>query len=328
MNLESVLSGICGANVGILGDFCLDVYWKADMKRSLLSRETPHYPLPVVEERMSPGGAGNVAANAAALGAKVTAIGIVGSDWRGAALTDALRQHGIDTSLLIRSEHRVTNTYIKPLRAGISDVVYEDPRLDFENYDLPSGETEEALLEALRTAAKTLDVLCVCDQMQYGAITPKVRALVSQLAQEGLAVFVDSRQRIALYEHCIVKPNDVEAEAATGIADSEQAALALSRKNGCPAIVTVGERGCYVCENGKVIRCPARHVEPPVDFVGAGDTFLSGLACAYAAGASICDAAGFANAAASVTVKKIGTTGTASPDELRHAWRELQCNAN
>lgn len=324
MNLETVLKGICGAKVGILGDFCLDVYWKADMKRSLLSRETPHYPLPVVEERMSPGGAGNVAANAAALGANVTAIGIVGNDWRATALMDALEKNHVSTDKLIRADNRMTNTYIKPLRAGISDVVYEDPRLDFENYELPDENTESALLDVLKNAAQNLDVLCVCDQMQYGAITPKVRELVSELAKNGLAVFVDSRQRIGLYEHCIVKPNDVEAEAATGINDSEKAAKLLAEKNGCPAIVTVGEHGCYVCDGETVIRRPARKVEPPVDFVGAGDTFLSGLACAYAAGANITDAAMFANVASSVTVKKIGTTGTASPDEMRNAWRDIE----
>ena len=46
----------------VLGDFCLDIYWHADMQKSELSRETPHYPLPIVQERMSAGGAGNVAA--------------------------------------------------------------------------------------------------------------------------------------------------------------------------------------------------------------------------------------------------------------------------
>ena len=324
MNINELLSKIRNARVGILGDFCLDVYWKADMKRSQLSRETPHYPLPVVEERMSPGGAGNVAANAAALGAKVTAIGIVGSDWRGNALVNALNEHGISADTLIQANDRVTNTYIKPLRAGISDVVYEDPRLDFENYELPDEATEQALIDVLLKTAPDLDVLCVCDQMQYGSVTPKIRETVSKLAENGLPVFVDSRSRIGLYEHCIVKPNDVEAEAATGISDSEKAARFLSEKNGCPAIVTVGEHGCYVCENGNVVLRPARKVEPPVDFVGAGDTFLSGISCAYAAGAAITDAAMFANVASSITVKKIGTTGTASPDEMTRAWRDVE----
>ena len=73
---EKYFEQIKKLKVGIIGDFCLDVYWTAEMKKSELSRETPHYPLPVVEERMSAGGAGNVAVNVSSLGVgKVYAIG-------------------------------------------------------------------------------------------------------------------------------------------------------------------------------------------------------------------------------------------------------------
>ena len=65
--LEEILGRMDGVRAGLLGDVCLDVYWHADMRKSELSRETPHFPLPVVEERMSPGGGANVAANMAAL---------------------------------------------------------------------------------------------------------------------------------------------------------------------------------------------------------------------------------------------------------------------
>ena len=77
--------------IGVIGDFCLDVYWQADMTKSELSRETPHFPLPIVGERLSPGGAGNVVMNVLALEPKsVAAIGVFGDDWRGAALKDLL----------------------------------------------------------------------------------------------------------------------------------------------------------------------------------------------------------------------------------------------
>ena len=61
--LAALLHRVDGARVGLIGDLCLDLYWLADMKLSELSRETPHYPLPIVEERFAPGGAGNVATN-------------------------------------------------------------------------------------------------------------------------------------------------------------------------------------------------------------------------------------------------------------------------
>lgn len=65
--LKRRLEAVDGAKICLIGDFCLDIYWHADMRLSELSRETPHYPLPIVEERFSPGGAGNVACNIAAL---------------------------------------------------------------------------------------------------------------------------------------------------------------------------------------------------------------------------------------------------------------------
>ena len=67
MTLQEIFAGIDRARIAVVGDFCLDVYWMADMRRSRLSRETPHFPLPVTEERMSPGAAGNVACNIAAM---------------------------------------------------------------------------------------------------------------------------------------------------------------------------------------------------------------------------------------------------------------------
>ena len=93
--------------IGVIGDFCLDVYWHADMTKSELSRETPHFPLPVVRERMSPGGAGNVAMNLLALAPKaVHVIGVFGEDWRGHALQRA-GQH-IFNDIRVQKPHRLT----------------------------------------------------------------------------------------------------------------------------------------------------------------------------------------------------------------------------
>ena len=67
MTVDQILENIGKIRIAVIGDVCLDVYWTADMKKSVLSRETPHHPLPVVEEKMSPGGAANVIMNALAL---------------------------------------------------------------------------------------------------------------------------------------------------------------------------------------------------------------------------------------------------------------------
>ena len=294
--------------IAVIGDFCLDVYWHADMTRSELSRETPHFPLPIVQERLSPGGAGNVAMNLLALEPKsVSVIGVFGDDWRGAALKDLLKKGGADIAGVVTDPARVTNTYIKPLRKGYADnVVYEDPRLDFTNYDALTAATEAKLLKALDAVAKKIDALCVCDQMPFGCVTPAVRERICALARKGLTVIADSRDRIGLYTDVIVKPNEIEASLAK----------ALEARTGRPAIVTAGEKGCYISERSRVTHVPARKVTGEIDFCGAGDTFLSCLACATAAGFPLTDAAALACAASAVTIKKLKTTGTASRAEL------------
>ena len=323
--LQKILEDIKNVRVCVVGDVCLDIYWQADMKKSRLSRETPHFPLPVVSERCSLGGGGNVMANAAALGVRqVLPVSVLGADWRGGLLRDRMAALGMGFEGLVTDETRVSPCYAKPLRAGISDVVYEDPRLDFENYAPLSAQTEAALLAALFAAAEKADAVCVCDQLAFGAVTPAVRQALCALGKIK-PVIADSRERIALYKNVIVKPNAVEAAAALGAGAlaPEGAAKALSAKTGAPALVTLGEKGAVWCENGETRFIPAVPVAGPVDPVGAGDSFLAAFAAAYAAGAPGAQAAEFACLAAGVTVQKLGETGVASPEEILRLNRTL-----
>ena len=86
-------------------------------------------------------------------------------------------------------------------------------------------------------------------------------------------------------------------------------------------IHTVAGKGCFVAEKGKVTRVPACPVEPPIDFVGAGDTFLSGFGTMLCAGADSLTAAWAANLCSAVTIRKLGVTGTATRQELLDAWQ-------
>ncbi len=330
--LEDILQKIRETRIALIGDLCLDVYWQADMTKSELSRETPHHPLPIVREWMSPGGAGNAAANIAALGPeRVQALGVVGRDWRGDILMRKLREAGVATGGVVVSERAVTNAYCKPLRKGVSDVVYEDPRLDFNNYEDLPREDEARLLEWLDKCASEVDALCVSDQLLYGCITPAVRERIISLAKDGLKVIVDSRDRINLYTGVTLKPNEVEGSRATGIhpaglslaqyADATRRLAAQNKSNVC---MTLGAMGCVYVDSQAVIHIPTDAVPPPIDICGAGDTFLAAFACALAAGVAPREAAAFANLAANVTVQKIGTTGSASPQEIRARHEQIQ----
>lgn len=321
--LNKLLSGIDTVRVGILGDFCLDAYWHADMLRSVLSRETPHYPMPVVKETYSPGAAGNVAQNVAALQpASLTLLGVIGDDWRGKLLVDLLAKAGADVKLTV-SQSRMTNAYIKPMLHGYGDAVQEQARLDFENDQPLSSEEEADLISQLKKAASNLDVLLVCDQMKNGCITEKVRETVCDLGRNGLLVVVDSRENAGKFDHVIVKPNELEAAGAVGgelpICDM---CLSLSKKNKTTSVVTAGKDGCYVSDGEKTCHIPAWPAEPPFDICGAGDTFMAAFSCVLA-GIDECSAnvdpkvaALVGNMASSVTIRKLGMTGTASREEL------------
>ncbi len=326
----SLLKSIDNVKMGLIGDLCLDVYWAADMRLSELSRETPHYPLPIIEERYSLGGAGNVAANLAALNpSEVWAVGTVGDDWRADLLIREMNKRNINCSYVLRSPDLVTNTYIKPLRHGISDVVYEDPRLDFENRKALSSENEKRVLLALEEMAEQVDCICVSDQMKFGCITPAVRQKLCQLGEAGKIVIVDSRDHIHEYSNVIIKPNEVEMvksfaaeiDGEMSIEQLTELAKKVSLCNNQAVVTTLGAQGCLVVQGRDAQRCPAYEVEPPIDFCGAGDSFLSGFATALATGkADAVQAAQIATMCSAVTIKKIGTTGTASRAELQALW--------
>ena len=175
-------------------------------------------------------------------------------------------------------------------------------------------------MKALDAVAKKIDVLCVCDQMPFGCITEAVRKRICALGESGLTVIADSRDRIGLYSNVIVKPNEIEAsrvfKGKIKATDFEQLAKLLEIRTDRPAIVTAGEKGCFVSANARVTHVPACKVTGEIDFCGAGDTFLSCLACATAGGFPLTDAAALACAASAVTIKKLKTTGTATRAEL------------
>lgn len=326
--LEEILEDIRTVTVAVLGDFCLDAYWIGDMTRSELSRETPHFPLPIVGESYSPGGAGNVAWNAKDLGvSRVLALTLFGPDWRAYALRKALIERDVDVSLVIEVEDWITPCYAKPYRRGYQ-FEQEDPRLDFQNWTWPSSSAEEALIHALDRCFPGCDALIVTDQMPFGVVSERIRQRLGELgeAHPEKPILVDSRYRMGAFQHVMLKPNEMEAAQAIGLQEVksyavdrqriEHCGLALSERTGRPVFVTLGEYGILVVENGHVRKAATRPAEPPIDIVGAGDTTISALASSLGAGATCFEAAELANLAASVTVKKLRQTGTATPEEV------------
>lgn len=327
--IKRLSDGIKRVKAVMLGDLCLDVYWSADMTKSSLSRETAHFPLPVVNERFSPGAGANVANCMAALSpASVKVLGVIGDDWRGDVLRKLLKENGtICSDGVITVKGRLTNAYCKPMRFGYSGVETEDPRIDFENYSPLPKDAEEELLSVLDGAVSGAGVLTVSDQMACGCITPRVRERITKYASDGLRVLVDSRDRIGLYGGVLLKPNERECALALGMRgdalgggasdeDIVGAAKALSARCRSDVCLTLGDRGSLFVGGDDTIFTPAVTCVGETDTVGAGDAFLSALSLAFAAGADAASACALASLAAGVTVRKIGVTGTADASEI------------
>jgi rfaE bifunctional protein kinase chain/domain len=317
--LTQVLSDISNVKAGLIGDICLDVYWYADMRKSELSRETPHYMMPVVRETMTPGGGANVAANMAALRPKsIDLFGVVGDDWRGVELLKRLEPLGINLSGVIKRDG-FTNTFIKPCRQGYSEAVYEDPRLDFIPHEPLSANIEDKMIKALDETIGGLDVLCVSDQLPFGIITNRIRKYLCELSllDSSPLIIVDSRDRIGLYSDVYIKPNEIEGTKAANVNEDDyiNAARVLSKQNK-GVFMTLGKHGSMYVDKNSEWMIEAKEIPPPIDICGAGDSSLSGFGLSFAAGAKPYEAAYIAGLCSGVTIKQIGKTGVASREQV------------
>ena len=105
-------------------------------------------------------------------------------------------------------------------------------------------------------------------------------------------------------------------------------ALPATARTGRPVFCTVGEEGCLVGRpGGQTTLVPGYRVSGPVDIVGAGDSATSGIVLSLLAGATETEAAAVANLVASITVQQIGTTGTATPQQVLDRWQEMHVAA-
>jgi rfaE bifunctional protein kinase chain/domain len=317
MNIAAVLEAFHGLRVLVAGDVCLDRWCRYDPKEALASRETGLPRVGVVATETTPGAAGTIANNLAALGAgRVAVLGVVGEDGHGWELGEALRARGIDASLLIRSAEVPTFTYTKLINSATEE---EDlPRIDYIHTREISPDLDARVVAALEAAAPEFDVIIVSDQAETqagGVVTAWMRAALTPIGTKQI-VWVDSRVRAEHFRGVILKPNHGEAEEACRRAFGRVDFAALRAHTSAPLlIVTQGGDGALVIDEHGQSVAAGRNVERPVDICGAGDSFSAGAAMTLAVTGSGIDAARFGNLVASITIMKKGT-GTASPAEL------------
>ena len=341
--LESVLDELPKLTIGLVGDLFLDRYLEIDPEMHELSIETGLEAYQVTRVRNSPGALGTVMSNLAALGTgRLVPVTVLGDDGQAYDLLRALAQMPVDTGHIIRDADRLTPTYTKPLRRAADGTWQELNRIDLRNRQALSKTTEQRLHEEVTAIFAATDGLIVLDQVNeegWGVVSPAVRDHLAQLAaaQPGKLIFIDSRAHIARFRCGTLKPNVHECARALGrtvpgdVTDSAMAAAAagdFARLTGRPIYCTLGESGILVAEpEGKPTLAPGYPAAGPVDTVGAGDSATAGIVSALLAGAALFEAAAVGNLVASITVQKLGTTGTASPREVVQRWHAVQASS-
>jgi D-beta-D-heptose 7-phosphate kinase / D-beta-D-heptose 1-phosphate adenosyltransferase len=302
-----------------VGDLMLDEFVYGEV-----SRISPEAPAPVITARRSEtniGGAGNVARNIAALGARCIFVGLIGEDAAGAELKAALAREPLIESVIVTDASRPTT---RKVRFVSEHFLTHMLRADWEMTHPATGATEQKLIDTILPLIPRADIVLLSDYAK-GVLTARViRNVIDTARKAGKAVIVDPKSaNFAVYRGAtLLTPNRKEfSEATRSRADSHEsiaaAAPELMQLADCEAIlVTQSERGMtLVPRTGDVVHVPAYPVKVR-DVSGAGDTVVAILSVARGAGADWEDALRLANAAAAVAVGKKGTA-IVTPAELR-----------
>jgi rfaE bifunctional protein kinase chain/domain len=320
--LEQLLGRLPSARVAVFGDLCLDAYWLLGDTPGEISLETGLPARRVGTQRYSPGGAGNVAANLAALGVgHLEVIGLVGADLFGDELLRQLALRGVPTQGVLRGpESWQTLVYAKPCQGAA-----ELNRFDFGTGNRYSAAVWQPLFARLEKAAETCPVVVINQQIPTGWAGEVVPAINALMARHPRTLFiVDSRDHPGDFPAAALKLNTREAalllgESAAAVTADDALRLAetLVRRQHRPVLVTRGEHGLALAAGDEQFDVPGIELPGAADPVGAGDAALAAFAAALAVEAPPLEAAMLANHAAAVTTRQLQTTGTATPAQLR-----------
>ena len=300
---------LTAARVLVVGDVMLDRYWFGEV-----GRISPEAPVPVVrvtrvEER--PGGAANVARNAAALGATVDLLAVVGQDEAGDSLARLLHDEGVSAQL---TRDTTLNTTVKLRVIGRQQQLL---RIDFEN--LPAADALEAKLADFEKRLAVTHAVILSDYAK-GALT-HVDRMIRAARDAGKIVLVDPKgDDYERYRHAtLLTPNRSEFREVAGAWKSEADFIARAQRlreslDVSGLLITRSEEGMTLVRESDVVHVPTDAKEV-YDVSGAGDTVIATLGVMLAAGLELGDAVRWANKAAGIVVGKLGTA-VVHPQEL------------
>jgi len=318
--LAKIVAGFLGKRIVVIGDAIADQFIYGEISR--VSREAPVFILRHEHTETTPGGAGNCAANLAALGAKVELISVLGSDEPGKILYSKLREAGVGCDGVTVSADRRTTTKVRVLAGQTHSTRQQVIRIDYDNEPDFSPELKVVLSGDITRLLTGAEAVIISDY-NYGVANPETAELVRAAVGPTVPVLVDSRFRLSIFSgFSSATPNEDEVEQLLGVKHADPAALEsaaeqLRQRLGYKALlVTRGGNGMTLIEADTApLHIDAVGSRQPIDVTGAGDTVIATYALALASGASFAEAARLANFAGGLVVMKRGTA-TVSADEL------------
>jgi rfaE bifunctional protein kinase chain/domain len=319
--LLALLRAFNGRRILVVGDVIADEFIYGEIAR--VSREAPVLILNYDSTEVVPGGAGNAASNAAALGASVSAVGVVGRDDSGRRLLATMRRRRIDVRRMVMPARFHTPTKTRILAGGIHSAKQQVVRIDRAAGAAADESAREVFEDRVLSAAAGCDALLVSDYGS-GLVTPPLVAAARDRMRMPI-VLVDSRYALLRYKGMTAcTPNESEVEQALGIRIGDDARAleragreVLARTRSRAVLVTRGSRGMALFQPAaRTVHIPIVGSDQIADVTGAGDTVIAAMTVALAAGATFEEAAHLANHAGGIVVMKRGTA-TVSAKELR-----------
>lgn len=306
--LIPLLEKFKGKKVVVVGDIMLDKYIWGEVSR--ISPEAPVQVVHVQKESFSPGGAANVATNAASLKGEVHMVGMTGDDVEREILLTELKTNNVNTDGVFSDKDKPTIMKMRVM--GRSQQLL---RVDYEKKEHLCPDVEQKIREHLDKIIKESDVVIISDYAK-GVVSEKViKFVIDESKRHGKPVVVDPKpQNKERYKGAtLITPNHAEACQMAGVEIDNDERIhkigeALMDELDTSILLTRGEKGMSVFDEGKDVVTISTKAKEVYDVTGAGDTVVATAALALAAGASTKEAAILANHAAGIKVGKIGTS--------------------
>ena len=314
-NLLKTVTNLGSPKVMVVGDFMLDVYIYGDAMR--ISPEAPVPVLKVSSTEYRCGGAGAVAADLAALGAKAYCLGVIGNDRNSEILKEKLTETGADITGLFEVAGRPTISKQRLIGLALHLHRQQLIRMDQESAEPLADELSDKILRAYEDKLSQVDIVCLQDYNKGLLSESLCKQMIKLASQAGKKTLVDPSLTSDYAKYLgatVITPNRKESSSAVGfeITNEQTAAKAadqLARQLKLEAVViTLDKEGAYLKTKDKSQMVPTRP-RSDYDVTAAGDIVLAVLAATLAAGCDYETAVQLSNIAGGIEVEKFGANG-------------------